>query len=137
MFHPGVQIEVSEVNAVERCAGSINNRVEKQFCGGEIVCWHALTPRVVDAISTHVEPSSVWLILLRIVVAENTPYIYVCSFGTSNFLMKKQSASVTQETVNLSSMYKQGWWHPRDDTILTFAMFWQAFICFRKHGSDI
>jgi hypothetical protein len=42
------------------------------------------------------------------------------------------SASVAQETMNLSSMYKQGWWHPHDDTILIFALFWQAFICFRK-----
>ncbi len=42
------------------------------------------------------------------------------------------STSVAQETVNLSSMYKQGWWRPCDDTILTFALFRQAFICFRK-----
>jgi hypothetical protein len=31
-------------------------------------------------------------------------------------------------------MYKQskGWWHPCDDTILTFALYLQAFICIRK-----
>jgi hypothetical protein len=32
----GIQVEVGEVSAIERCAGSRNSRVESEFCGGEM-----------------------------------------------------------------------------------------------------
>ncbi len=64
--------------------------VEKEFHSGEIGCWRALVTRVVNAITTHGEPSPVWFILLRMVVANNWPYVYVRPFGASDFLMKKQ-----------------------------------------------
>jgi hypothetical protein len=39
-----IQIEVGEVNAVEKCAGEKNCGVEKEFCCGEISCWRVLVP---------------------------------------------------------------------------------------------
>jgi hypothetical protein len=85
-FNWGVQIEVGKVNASERCIGSRNSGVEKQFHGGEIGCQRALVPRVVNAIATHGELSPVWFILLRMIIANNTAICIRASFGDIQFL---------------------------------------------------
>ncbi len=71
VFHWDVQIEAGEVNPIEQCAGSRNSGVEKEFCCSKIGYQCALVPRVVNAIATHGEPSSVWFVLLRTITANN------------------------------------------------------------------
>ncbi len=85
-FNWSVQIEVGKVNALEQCTGSRNSRVEKEFCGGEIGYWHALVPRVVNAITTHGELCPVWFIFLRTVVANNTAICIRVSLWDIQFL---------------------------------------------------
>jgi hypothetical protein len=59
--------------------------VEKEFCCGEIGSGRALAPRVVNAIATHGEPSPVWFILLRTIIANNMAIRIRASFWDIQF----------------------------------------------------
>ncbi len=77
-FHQGVQIEISKVDAVELCAGGRDSGVEKEFCFDEIGSGCALVARVVNTIAIHGEPSPVWFVLLRAIIANNTAISFTC-----------------------------------------------------------
>ncbi len=85
-FHWGVQIEIGEVDAVERCAGSRDSGVEKDFCCGEISSRRALVPGVINSIATYGETSPVWFVLLRTIIANNTAICIRASFQDIQFL---------------------------------------------------
>jgi hypothetical protein len=85
-FHWDVQIEIGKVYAIEQCAGSRDSGVEKEFCCGEIGSGRVLVSRVVNAIATHGEPSPVWFVLLRTIIANNTVICLRASFRDIRFL---------------------------------------------------
>jgi hypothetical protein len=79
-FHRGVHIEIGKVDAIEQCTRSRDSKVEKEFYCGEIDIGHALVPRVVDVVATPGEPSPVWLVLPRTIIANNTATCVHASF---------------------------------------------------------
>jgi hypothetical protein len=91
-FHWGVQIEIGKVNAVELCTKGRDSGVEKEFCCGEIGSGHALVPRIVNAIATHGEPSPVWFILMRSIIANITAIHIPASFQDSLFCDEETGA---------------------------------------------
>ncbi len=71
VWHGGVEVEISEVNAQQLCPRSTDGGSYEEFGHGEIGHWCAFVAWIVDAIATNGEPNVVFLFFLWSINAAN------------------------------------------------------------------
>ncbi len=64
VWHGGVEVEFSEVDAQKLGPSGTDGGIGEQFGHGEIGCWCALVAWIVDLIATNAEPNAMFLCLL-------------------------------------------------------------------------
>ncbi len=64
-----------------------NNAIEKCFDSEDICCWGSAVARVIDEIAPHGDLCSVWILLLRSIVAADPAVCYVALLIVWNVLL--------------------------------------------------